>query len=72
MQANDEIIIVNISGVKLLILETTMLNQKILNSFNFIYSRGDVKGVHRNLSNVVSLTDALVSVGYKKILNHTI
>ena len=66
MHANDDIIIVNISGVKLLILETTMLNQKLLNSFNFIYSRGDVRGVHRNLSNIVSLTDALVSVGYKK------
>ena len=66
MQANDAIIFVNISGVKLLVLETTMLNQKLLNSFNFIYSRGDVRGVHRNLSNIVSLTDALVSVGYKK------
>ena len=66
MQANDDISIVNISGVKLLVLETTMLNQKWLNSFKFIYSRGDVRGVHRNLSNIVSLTDALVSVGYKK------
>ena len=65
MQVNDDIMIVNISGVKLMILETTMLNQKLMNSFNFIYSRGDVRGVHRNLSNIVSLTDALVSVGYK-------
>ena len=66
MQVNDDIIVVNISGTKLMILETTMLNQKLLNSFNFIYSRGDVRGVHRNLSNIVSLTDALASVGYKK------
>ena len=66
MQANDVIIIVNISGVKLLILETTMLNQKLLNSSNFIYTRGKIRGVHRNLSNIVSLTDALVSVGYKE------
>ena len=66
MQVNDDIIVVNISGTKLMILETTMLNQKLLNSFNFIYTRGDVRGVHRNLSSIVSLTDALVFVGYKK------
>jgi hypothetical protein len=66
MNASDDIIIVNVSGVKLLILETTFLNQKLLNSYNFIYSRGKVRGVHRNLSNIVNLTDALVSVGYKK------
>ena len=66
MNANDDIMIVNVSGVKLLILETTFLNQKLLNSYNFIYSRGKVKGVHRNLSNIVNLTDALISVGYKK------
>ena len=66
MSANDDIMIVNISGTKVMILETTFLNQKLMNSFNFIYARGDVKGVHRNLSIIMSLTDALVSVGYKK------
>jgi len=66
LQANDDIMIMNVSSVKLLILETTMLNQKLMNSFNFIYSRGGVKGVHRNLSAIMNLTDALVSVGYKK------
>jgi hypothetical protein len=66
MQANTDIIIVNICGAKLMILETTFLNQKLMKSYNFIYSRGGVRGVHRNLSTVVSLTDALVSVGYNK------
>ena len=66
MSANDDIMIVNISGTKLMILETTSLNQKLMNSFNSIYTRGDVRGVHRNLSTIMSLTDALISVGYKK------
>ena len=66
LQASDDIIIVNVSGVKLLILETTMLNQKLLNSYNFIYSRGSVRGVHRNLATINNLTDCLISVGYKK------
>ena len=66
MNANDDIMIVNVSGIKLLILETTFLNQKLLNSYNFIYTRGKVRGVHWNLSNIVNLTDALISVGYKK------
>ena len=43
-----------------------MLNQKLLNSYSFNYIRGDLKGIHRNLSNIVNLTDALISVGYKK------
>ena len=66
LQASDDIIIVNVSGVKLLILETTMINQKLLNSYVFIYSRKAVRGVHRNLATISNLTDCLVSVGYKK------
>lgn len=65
LQANDDIIIVNISGTKLLILETTFLNQKLLNSFNISYVRGEVVCVHRNMSNIMSLSDALKSVGLK-------
>ena len=63
LQANDDVIIVHVSGVKLLILETSMLNQKLLNSYNFIYSRKSVRGVHRNLSTISNLTDCLISVG---------
>ena len=46
MQANDDIIIVSVSGTQFLILETAMLNQKLLNSISFIYSRRDLRGVH--------------------------
>ena len=30
------------------------------------YIQGEVMGVHRNLSTILNLTDALVSVGYKR------
>ena len=64
--ASDDIMVINVSNVKLLILETTFLNQKLLNSFTMSYVQGEVVGIHRNLSTILNLTDALVSVGYKR------
>ena len=66
LMANDDIMIVNVSGVKLLILETTFRNTKLMNSFNICYLRGYLACVHRNLATIGVLTAALVSVGYKK------
>ena len=37
-----------------------------MNSFVFSCFNGSVTGVHRNLSTMMSLTEALASVGYKK------
>lgn len=65
LQASDEITIINCE-TKLLIVENTFLNQKLMNSFVFTYFNGSVTGVHRNLSTMMSLTEALASVGYKK------
>ena len=65
LQFSDEITLINISGVKLLILETTFLNQKLMNAFHFSYMRGKVRATHRNLSYITNLTQALVSVGYQ-------
>ena len=65
LQLSDEITLINISGVKLLILETTFLNQKLMNAFHFSYIRGKVRATHRNLSYITNLTQALVSVGYQ-------
>ena len=56
----------DVDGVKLLILETTFMNQKLMNSFSFHYIRGKVRCIHRNLATIMDLTDALISVGYKK------
>ena len=65
LQLSDDITLINISGVKLLILETTFLNQKLMNAFHFSYIRGKVRATHRNLSYITHLTQALVSVGYQ-------
>ena len=69
LQASEDVMKINVSGIKLLILETAFMNQKLMNSFTFIYARGKVRCVHRTLATAVSLTDALCSVGYKRDVN---
>ena len=69
LMAGDDITIVNCQA-KLLILENTFTNQKMINSYVFSYHGKKIKGIHRNLSNMVNLTDALISVGFKT--NNTI
>ena len=64
IMGGDDITIVNCQ-TKLLILENTFINQKMLNSFVFTYHDKSVMGIHRNLSNLSNLTDALISVGLK-------
>jgi len=66
LMASDDVMIINVDGAKLLILETTFLNEKLMNSFSFHYIRGKVRCIHRNLASIMNLTDALISVGYKK------
>ena len=64
LMAGDDITVVNCQ-TKLLILENTFTNQKMINSYVFSYHGKKIKGIHRNLSNMVNLTDALISVGFK-------
>ena len=66
LMASDDIMLINVDGVKLLILETTFMNQKLMNSFSFHYIRGKVRCIHRNLATIMDLADALISVGYQK------
>jgi len=66
LMASDDVMIINVDGVKLLMLETTFMNQKLMNSFSFHYIRGRVRCIHRNLATIMNLTDALISVGYQK------
>ena len=42
-----------------------MINQKLINAYHFSYIRGKVRATHRNLSTILTLTEALVAVGYK-------
>ena len=64
LMAGDDITIINCQ-TKLLILENTFTNQKMINSYVFSCHGKKIKGIHRNLSNMVNLTDALISVGFK-------
>ena len=67
--ASDDVMLINVDGVKCLLIETTFMNQKLTNSFSFHYIRGKVRCIHRNLATITSLTDALISVGYQKQLS---
>jgi hypothetical protein len=63
--ASEDITIVSANGgIKLLILENTLQCQKLLTSFVPVYTGDELLFVHRSMSSVVSLTDALRSVGF--------
>ena len=62
--ANDDITIVSINAVKGLLFENSLINQKLLTSFLPTYIGDQVRFVHRTMSTVLSLTDALKTVGF--------
>ena len=64
MAAGDDLTILNLQ-TKLLIVENTFINQKLMNSYVLTYHGSSVKAIHRNLSNLFNLKDALISVGFK-------
>jgi hypothetical protein len=64
LSPNEDITIINLRS-KLLILENTYINQKMMNSYVFTYHGSEVKAIHRSMSEMVSLTDALQSVGFR-------
>ena len=61
---SDDIIVVSISGVKALVLESSLTNQKLITSFLPFMLGGEVRWASRTTSLVLSTTDALKSVGY--------
>lgn len=62
--ASDDILVVSVNAVKGLVMENTLVNQKLITSFLPIYLGDQVRFVHRTSSLVLSLTDALKSVGF--------
>ncbi len=62
--ASDDVVCVSIGAVKLLILETTLISQKLITSYLPIYLGGEVRWANRTTSLVLSTTDALKSVGF--------
>ena len=66
LSPNEEITIINLRS-KLLILENTYINQKMMNSCVFTYHGNQVQAIHRSMADMVSLPEALASVGLRCI-----
>ena len=66
LSPNEDITSVNLRS-KLLILENTYINQKMMNSYVFTYHGNQVQAIHRSMADMVSLSEALASVGFRCI-----
>ena len=64
LSPNEDVTILNLRS-KLLILENTYINQKMMNSYVFTYHGASVRAIHRSMADTVTLTDALSSVGFR-------
>ena len=64
LSPNEDATVLNLRS-KLLILENTYINQKMMNSCVFIYRGAGVRAIHRPVADTVTLTDALSSVGFR-------
>ena len=62
--ASDDVIIIAISWTKLLIGEASLTFQRLMTSFSPWYANGVTRFTHRNLSSIMTLGDALSSVGF--------
>ena len=63
LQASDDVFIVS-CGAKMIVCESTLINQKLFASFMPIYVGGQTRFAHRSMSSVMQLGDALQSVGF--------
>lgn len=66
LQASDDVAVIS-TGTKLILLEMTLTNQKLMSSFVLTYSGGKTLCVHRSMSLAQSLASALQSVGFAKL-----
>ena len=64
LSPNEEVTILNLRS-KLLILENTYINQKMMNSYVFTHHGAQVRAIHRSMADTATLTDALPSVGFR-------
>ena len=62
MYASDAMVCVSVAGVKMLVLETSLINQRLLNLDAPIYMVGLARWVHRSQSVVLDAGDALRTV----------
>jgi hypothetical protein len=66
LSPNEDVTILNLRS-KLLILENTYINQKMMNSYVFTYHGNQAQAIHRSMADFVSLSEALASVGFRCI-----
>ena len=66
LSPNEDITIINLRS-KLMILENAYINQKMMNSYVFTYHGNQVQAIHRPAADMVTLSDALSSVGFRCI-----
>ena len=66
LSPNEDVTIINLRS-KLLILENTYINQKMMNSYVFTYHGAGVRAIHRSMADTVTLPEALASVGFRCI-----
>ena len=66
LSPNEDITTINLRS-KLIILENTYINQKMMNSYVFTYHGAEVRAIHRSMADSVSLPEALASVGFRCI-----
>ena len=64
LSPNEDVTIINLR-TKLLILENTYINQKMMNSYVFTCHGAGVRAIHRSMADTVTLTNALSSVGFR-------
>ena len=62
--SEDVTVAIASGGVKMLVCENTLQNQKLLTSFVPCYIGDELQFVHRSMSTVLDLTDALRSVSF--------
>jgi hypothetical protein len=60
----DDIMIIAVSYTKLLIAESSLINQKLFASFLPIYFGGQLRFIHRSMSAAMRLSEALQDVGF--------
>ena len=63
LQGSEDVVVVS-NGVKLLVLEASLVNQKMLQQFACVHTSGRTLFQHRSCSQVVTLTAALQQSGY--------
>jgi hypothetical protein len=59
MYASEDVVCVSVCGVKMLVMETSLINQRLLNLYAPIYMGGKVRWQHKSQSLVLDTGDAL-------------